>query len=198
MPEKQKNNSKSNLLKSELAEKSKLDSTLSNHFEPDGKCTDSEKTIFTYNAKGKDSIETIYYYSSETEKWYCLGKYETFYDANGNVNEIKYSLEEEGKFTEHLKYTSEFDSKNRLIKITNYQWDLDSSEWIVSEGESFTYDENGNLTQEEFFRSDYYSKSVYTYNEIGKKVESIDYWKIQDGDWTESSRDSSTYDLNGK
>ncbi|MBK8806777.1 MAG: T9SS type A sorting domain-containing protein [Bacteroidales bacterium] len=189
--------SKKSLLKSELTEKSKLDSTISQKF-VDGKYIDDEKTIFYFNAEGKDSLEITYTWDSESKKWSLIGKSEIVIDNYGNVKQYIYFEwnADKGQFIGSSKYVTIYQANGKLVENSSYNWDNENNIWVAYENDIYTYDEKGILKHKEFLDDDQRaSKSIFSYNTLGENVVTITYLKMEDNTWIQDSKDSSIFNL---
>jgi len=101
------------------------------------------------------------------------------------------------------------DNEMVLDSTFQYDWDSDSSEWILEDRRVYTYDANGNLISEEILRHslnwhpqnlylDYHKLNSYTYDAYGKRTELIRYeWNSYKNDWVKDWKEKSSYDSNG-
>ena len=92
--------------------------------------------------------------------------------------------------------------KQKLDSLIYYEWDFNTSMWVGSGREEFSYNYNGNLTEQvDLYWNgsswQYYDKTEYTYNANGLLSKEIDsQWS--GSQWEESNKYEYTYDASGK
>jgi hypothetical protein len=132
-----------------------------------------EKTIFSYDAKGRNTESFTYLWSAERNEWFAFDQLLTEYNADGSVKkslnhfyDITGTLvKTEGSMVEKL-----YDSQSRLMEYINWiyvdtGWVKETSESYFYTGTSVYYDSLHNYT--------HYSPSGPMLSPLKKRVTSI-------------------------
>ena len=200
------NDFKGFMLKSAQTATQLMDSTVSQSVDAaTGKI--SQKTIYTYNSSGKQTLNIFYKWDKSSSKWVSFEKQEYTYDSNGkNTLFFKYSWDIiTSKWGFSGKYEWTYNSNGDLTLYIGYKWDNSSSNWVKSSKMEFANDSNGNNTLFAMYSWDIISnnwvgngKFETTYDSNGKKTLWINYnWDNSSSNWVGYYKTEYTYDSNG-
>lgn len=164
-----------------------------------------DKEIVTYNAQGRATEIIWQIWDIDSGQWINYGRFVLSYDEEGNLTQETIYDWFENQWLEGAQFDMTYDGSGRLVIELGSFWDEDSAKLVLSfkdeylyeegklitqneygyeEGEevlffttAYTYDSNGNLTEElsqvldpESGMSFDFSKNVYTYNEANKLI----------------------------
>ncbi len=105
------------------------------------------KDVFTYNAIGDNTLIESYLVEGGME--YFAGKHDLLYDNHQLTKEIFYASDGLGGLEPQYQKSYYYTGNWQLESEATFNWDLDSSEWQVSEAIFYEYDGVGRLAAKE-------------------------------------------------
>ena len=177
--------------------------TLSTHERtlPNGKTMKTTKPDARKAATGKDIKNATLKMDSVT---YSGGNKEIFeYDDMGRLATFFYWEYFDGTLQWAVKIAYTYNTQNERIQI-EYDWNLETNEWIIYGKREYTYDGNGNPILDISFDWDSdisqwrnSSKAECTYNAQGNLTLRVTYWGYDFNQWENGYKAEFTYDAQG-
>lgn len=156
-------------------------------------------------------ISITHYYNNETGEWTLHHRNEIIYDSNGNRTLYNASLPDSATNTwvfkaGSFKYENLYDEQGNQTLASYYTWDGETNQWKGQNNlTESSYDVHGNATlviikkwDESLNQWVNSSKSEYSYNETGLRLQSItSEWDSTNGDWIHASKTEYSFNENG-
>ncbi|MBN1767705.1 MAG: T9SS type A sorting domain-containing protein [Prolixibacteraceae bacterium] len=170
------------------------------------------ESTHTYTEDNDHVIVSINYnYNNETEEWTPHHRNEIIYDSNGNRTLYNASLPDTVSNTwafkaGSFKYENLYDEQGNQTLASYYTWDSEINQWKGRNNlTESSYDVHGNATlvvikkwDESLNQWINSSKSEYSYNETGLRLQSItSEWDSTDGDWIVVNKTEYSFNENG-
>lgn len=136
-----------------------------------------DKEIVKYNAQGQPTEIIWQIWDKASGQWLNWGKFALMYDENGNLIQERISDWDPngGQWMLGAQFDMTYDGSGMLLTELWSFWE--EGEWVPYFRTTYTYDSNGNLTEENTQAKDPssgmwfdYSQTLYTYNEADQLI----------------------------
>ena len=154
-----------------------------------------------YDSQNYLVLEKSYFWDQDSSIWEPDEKYEYEYDESGQkITELYSYWDEISSSWQQRELDSFFYENSYLVLTKRYFWDTDQNNWVLNEGVTYLYDDQGNLV--EYYNWDYdpntqlievTHREKYYYDQNGNLIYDT---VFTDGDQY-LSNDAFTYDENG-
>jgi len=166
------------------------------------------RTVYTYDASGKTTLELTSYRDSMKGEWVGVGKIEKVNDANGNglIYARYYWDEVLSQWAGANKFNWSWDGNGEVLMYTlSTAWDAGTGQFIPGIKYENIRDQDGNRTSytkyqwdtdsSKYLRSE---KGYMTYDADGNRTSYTQYqWVQSTGDWILSYKEQFSFDANG-
>lgn len=165
-----------------------------------------QKEIYNYDNNGNDTTDVVYNWDSINSQWSIYSKIKTIKDINGLIISYEsYTWLFGSYFIGGTKYVNTYNSSNKILTNTVYQWNILTSNWLYSAKTENTYDANQNLTTIINYSRDNTlnvwvnsTKSDLNYDTSNKLIlETNSEWNTISSNWINSTKDEHNYNTMG-
>lgn len=163
------------------------------------------RSEWVYSADGREVTET--YSNWQDGAWAHSSKYETTYDAVGNVLEsVSYQWDAATQaWAGDDRTVSTYDDRGNTLTDTSYSWDADTKQWTEEDFMEWVLDPATYQVDTIYYRyleegAWHHQRGVYEWNDHGGQIRETMYMKNAAGEWEKTAdyKYEDTYDAQGR